>query len=125
MPKIEEMYAYISSDKDTDDEGIVGFQSPRGHGWTPCVGADMDRMESLRPMVELIAIRTGKTITLTKFSTKTVLEVIEPEGIKEYLAHEERARLIKALDHAEEINGFLEAGYIKEDKTPKEDQIDE
>ena len=76
MPRIDEMYAYISTDADENDEGIVGFHT--GKEWIPCVGADMDRMNSLRPMAEMIATKENMTLLLVKFSTRTELEVIEP-----------------------------------------------
>lgn len=76
MPLIEEMYAFISYDKDDKDEGICAFHS--GYGvWMPMVGADMKRVESLKPIAKQIANMTGKRIKICKFSAREVIETIE------------------------------------------------
>ena len=76
MPKIETLYAYLSENS-PDDEGLVGMKV--GDTWVAMVGADMQRMESLKDIAQDMARATGKKIILAKFSTKTVLETIEPE----------------------------------------------
>lgn len=78
MPRIEELFAYIAHEKDDpDDEGITAFKG--GGTWMPMVGADEARMISLKKKAQEIANITRQKITLVKFSTKTVLETIEPE----------------------------------------------
>ena len=78
MPRIEELYAYISHEpNDPDDEGVCAFMA--SNGWMPMVGADEARMTSLREKAQQLVNASGNTITLVKFSTKTVLETIEPE----------------------------------------------
>lgn len=72
MKTINKMYAFIA-DED-DGEGIVAF-SLNGQLW-PLVGADMARVDQLRPIAENIAKATGKKITLAVFETRTVLEVV-------------------------------------------------
>lgn len=47
MPRIEEMYAFVAEDSGPDDEGVVGMATKSG--WMPLVGADMARVESLKP----------------------------------------------------------------------------
>jgi hypothetical protein len=84
MPKIEELFLYISHEKgDPNDEGICAFKVPaRGFNkeqWIPMVGADEARMISLKKRAQEIANITRQKITLVKFSTKTELETIEPE----------------------------------------------
>ena len=71
MPKIEEMYAFIAEDKGPDDEGIVGFMA--GTGWLPMVGADMARVESLKPIARGIANATGTKIKLLRFTQREEL----------------------------------------------------
>jgi hypothetical protein len=75
MPLIEEMYAFISYDKDDNDEGICAMNT-RGM-WIPMVGADMARVESLKPVAQQIVSMTGKKIKICKFSTREVLEIIK------------------------------------------------
>lgn len=68
MPKIEEMYAFVAEDSGPDDEGIVGINTATG--WMPLVGADMARVESLKPIAKGIAAQTGKKIKLVHFTNR-------------------------------------------------------
>jgi len=78
MPKIEFLYAYISHEKgDPEDEGVTAFMLL--NKWGPMVGADEERMASLKPTAQEIANISGQRITLAKFSVRTDLETIEPE----------------------------------------------
>ena len=80
MPRIEEMYAFIVEDSGPDDEGIIGMQTAPGDKgqilWLPMVGADMARVESLRPIAQGIGHQLGKKVTLVSFSNRKELEVI-------------------------------------------------
>jgi len=67
MPKIDEMFAFVSYSKDDpEDEGVIAFESP-GHSWIPMVGADMDRVESLKPLAKEIMQKTGILCKLKRF----------------------------------------------------------
>ena len=74
MPKIEQIYAFIAEDTGPDDEGVTGFAT--GMGWMPMVGADIDRIESLKPIAQQIAKSTGKKIKLIKFTNREEVETI-------------------------------------------------
>ncbi len=74
MPKITEIYAWVTIDKDENDEGIIGIKTREG--WIPAIGADKERIESLRPAAEATAKATGKTVVLTKFSVREEIESI-------------------------------------------------
>lgn len=76
MPKITEMYAFVTADKGPDDEGVVGVNTPAG--WMPLVGADMKRMEALKPVAKQIAKETKKVIRILKFTTMTEIGKISP-----------------------------------------------
>ena len=80
MPRIEEMYAFIAEESGPDDEGVIAIQSPPGDDgktlWLPLVGADMARVESLRPIAQGIGHQLGKKVTLVHFSNREDLEVI-------------------------------------------------
>lgn len=76
MPKITEMYAFVVADKDADDEGVVGVSTP--NGWMPLVGADMKRMEALKPMAKDLARELKKPIRILKFTTMTEIGKISP-----------------------------------------------
>lgn len=74
MPKIEVIYAFISIDEGPEDEGIVAARM--GDAWMPLVGADEDRIESLKPLAIDIAQVTGKRIVLARFSNREDLEEV-------------------------------------------------
>lgn len=78
MPRITEMFAFIAEDEGPEDEGIAAVL--RSGLVMPLVGADMARMDSLRPVAQLIARESGKRIRLVKFSHWEELETIEPGG---------------------------------------------
>lgn len=66
MPKIEELYAFISYDKDDPtDEGIIGMTM--GGGWMPFFGADMKRVDSLRVHADLVSKISGKPYRILHF----------------------------------------------------------
>ncbi len=78
MPKITEMWAWVSVEKGEDDEGVIGWRT--GDFWMPLVGADKARIESLRQFAEMTAQLTNKPVRLVKFSTREDIEVIQPSG---------------------------------------------
>ena len=81
VPRIEEMYAFIVEDSGPDDEGVIGIQTEPGADgqrlWLPLVGADMTRVNSLRPIAQGIGRKLGKKVTLVHFSNREDVEVIE------------------------------------------------
>lgn len=66
--KIEEMFAFVAQD-DNHDEGVMGFQV--GNTMMPMVGADMARVNQLRPYADKISQITGKEYRIYKFSQRT------------------------------------------------------
>lgn len=78
MPRIETMYAFIAEDTSPDDEGIIGMNT--GTGWVPLVGADMERVESLKPIAQGISRQIGKNIKIVRFETRKEIGVIRPQG---------------------------------------------
>lgn len=75
MPRIKEIFAFVAEDSGPDDEGITAM--PVGHIWMPMVGADMARVNSLRPVAAKIARRTGKPVKILRFSHREELGVIQ------------------------------------------------
>jgi len=71
--RIEEMFAFVVMDDD-DTEGVPAFLS--GDLWLPMMGADMAKVEILRPLAEEVAADLGKPVTLLRFSTREEVEVI-------------------------------------------------
>lgn len=74
MPRITEMYAFIVEDTGPEDEGVVGFRTSTG--WIPLVGADMKRVESLRPLARQIGMDMDKKVKLVHFTNREDLEEI-------------------------------------------------
>jgi hypothetical protein len=66
VPKITELYAFVSIGDDPDDEGIMAFQTNDGT-WMPMVGADMTRVNQLKPMADRISKTTGKPYKILRF----------------------------------------------------------
>ena len=75
MPKINELFAFIQIDEGSEDEGIIA--SKFGDNWMPLVGADLKRVDSLRPITKQVAQTTGKRVVLAKFTHREDLEVIK------------------------------------------------
>lgn len=69
MPRITQLFAFISSEQNGDDEGVIAFRGPSGD-WMPMVGADAARMESLRPVARVIAEASRKSVRLVRFSVR-------------------------------------------------------
>lgn len=68
MPRIEEMFAFVVEDSGPDDEGIIGMNT--GTGWMPLVGADMARVESLKPIARKIGMAAGKRVKILRFTQR-------------------------------------------------------
>lgn len=68
MPKITEVFAFVVTDQDEDDEGIMGMQTPMG--WMPFVGGDMARVASLREAADTICAQLGKPYRILRFSVR-------------------------------------------------------
>ena len=62
------MFAFVTEDSGPDDEGIVGCHTRSG--WMPLVGADMARVESLKPIARRITEATGQRIKLLHFTQR-------------------------------------------------------
>lgn len=76
--KITTMFAFLAVQEGT--EGLVAFgDSPVA--MMPLVGADMNRAESLLPVVQAISNRTGQSIRLVKFTTREEMQVISPGAV--------------------------------------------
>lgn len=65
--KINELYAFISSDD--DGEGIIGAKISDGT-FLPFIGADLERVESLKPIADKICSLYGKKYEIRYFVRK-------------------------------------------------------
>lgn len=74
---IEKMYAFIVKDT-PEGEGLAAIFTP--NGWMPLVGADIKRVNALRPAAQDLVNHTKKEITLCYFSERTEIEIIKPNG---------------------------------------------
>lgn len=66
------LFAFIATDAD-GSEGITAFEGPDGVMY-PMVGADMERVDDLKPIAQAIAKASDTPIHLVRFSKREVLE---------------------------------------------------
>lgn len=71
---IDVLYAWVCTEPD-GGEGIVGFDLGLD-GVSPLIGADMDRIKSLRPYAEAVRSMTGYPVRLVRFGSRDDLEVL-------------------------------------------------
>jgi hypothetical protein len=71
---IDALYAWVCTEPD-GGEGVVGADIGLG-GVSHLVGADMDRIRSLRPYAEAIRGLTGYPVRLVRFGSRDDLEVL-------------------------------------------------
>ena len=71
--KIERLYAWIATEPD-GGEGVCAALMPDGKMMMPLVGADMERMESLRHYAAEAVRFTGYPVRLVEFSNRIVIE---------------------------------------------------
>jgi hypothetical protein len=71
------MFAFICEEQGPDDEGVVGIPYD-GNQILPLVGADMERVESLKPIAQFVADKLGKNIKIVVFSKREEIGQIEP-----------------------------------------------
>lgn len=72
--RIESLYAFIA--EDDLGEGVCSFRT--GDTMLPMVGANWERVESLKEIAREIAKASGKRIRLVRFASREEIEVIEP-----------------------------------------------
>jgi len=79
LPKITEIYAFVSVDAEDGNEGLVG--APLGPvGCMPMIAADAKRLEQLIPMAKEIAFVTGVKINLIKLTKREEIMTIEAKN---------------------------------------------
>lgn len=75
MPRVEVLFAFLAHDD--QGEGITVY--PVGEMAFPLIGADLERVESLRSMAQEIANVRRTPITLAYFEHRRDIETIKPE----------------------------------------------
>ena len=78
MPRITEMFAFIVADTGPDDEGVPAMSIGGMH--MPLCGADLKRIEQLRPYAANIARALKKPVRLVRFGAMEELETVSPRG---------------------------------------------
>lgn len=73
--KIDAIWAFLSVDNDTGNEGVITMRSV--NGLMPMVAADEERLESMRPIAAMVAKNSGIKVRLVKFSVREDLEVFD------------------------------------------------
>lgn len=62
--KVDELFGFIALGDD-GDEGVMAINTPTG--WLPMVGADMKRVESLKPIAQEITLQKGIKYKIKRF----------------------------------------------------------
>ena len=73
---VSEVFLYVSEDE--EGEGMAAARM--GEWLTPLIGADKARTDSLRPFAEEVCAKTGKKVSLIRFSNRETLEEIMPKS---------------------------------------------
>jgi hypothetical protein len=71
---IDALYAWVVTEPD-GGEGLAAINLPQ-LGWTPLIGADVDRMKSLRPYAEGLHRTSGQPMRLVRYSQREDLEIL-------------------------------------------------
>jgi hypothetical protein len=78
LPKITEIFAFVSVDEADGNEGLVG--APMGPvGCMPLIAADKKRLENLMPIAQAIADATKMNIRLIKLTQREEVGFITPK----------------------------------------------
>jgi hypothetical protein len=73
--RIDSVYFFIAKD-DKDNEGLCAATIGPGGTIMPLIAADPERLKSLTPVAEAIAMRSGMAITLVEFRDRVELRKI-------------------------------------------------
>lgn len=79
MPRITELFAFTIENDGPNDEGVIAQIIPP-LGTTPLIGADMKRVNMLRPLAQEVANVVGKPVRLLKFSVREELDILRPHA---------------------------------------------
>jgi hypothetical protein len=71
--RIDALYAWVATEPD-GGEGVCGADIPALGGMVPLVGADLERMRSLRPYAELTRRASGCRVRLIGFTGRLDIE---------------------------------------------------
>jgi len=63
---IKELFAFTTVDPKDGDEGVLGFHG--GEGWMPMVGADMTRVDQLKPIADRVSKELGLSYRIKRFT---------------------------------------------------------
>jgi len=79
---ITQLWAWVSAEQcdegHSDCEGIIGYYSEQTQGWLPLIGSVREHMEGYRDFINKIVENNGKTVKLINFSTREVVETVNP-----------------------------------------------
>lgn len=76
LNQIDLIYAFLSMDE--SGEGIIGAPIGPGGSMMPLIASDATRMRTIVPLVHDIANAYGMKIKLVKFTTREMIEEINP-----------------------------------------------
>jgi len=77
LARIVELWAYVIADTGPDDEGVPAMLGADGM-WQPLMGADFERVDSIRDEAKQLAKIHGKPIRLVRSLGLETVEVLRP-----------------------------------------------
>lgn len=77
MKRIEQVYAVLSYDPATQQEGIVAMFS-MGAGWAPMVFTEEHLLTDSKSVIHKIATESRRTLKLVRFTGRLEMEEIAP-----------------------------------------------
>lgn len=75
--RIDEMWAWVVVDDD-GTEGVPAYIDPTTKTWAPMIGADADRVRSLRPFAKHVANIKQRSVELLRFTTRESMGTLRP-----------------------------------------------
>jgi hypothetical protein len=74
MSRIDAIWAFVSVDPEDGNEGVLSAPLLGPGSQVPLIAADPARLNSLRPIAQAIAMRSGMQVRLVRFHQREVLE---------------------------------------------------
>jgi hypothetical protein len=78
--RILTLTAFIATEKETGEEGILASLNAQTGVWMPMIGADEARVTALMPTAAALAKTLGIKVTLARFSVREDLKQLDTGG---------------------------------------------
>lgn len=72
--RINEVWAWLAADPESGQEAVLTMDTPMGT--VPLFSMDVDKLKACRDYIQQVAEGTGQAVSLVRFSSRTVEEVV-------------------------------------------------